>query len=69
MKNEYLIQVIDLRFQSYHIDPQKSQLFHEYRGATKNARLFMILIGHRKIKMVSDGIKITEVNVIYIDNT
>ena len=41
MKNNYLIQVIDLRFQIDHINPKKIQLFKEYRGVTNNARLFM----------------------------
>ena len=35
----------------------------EYRGATNIARLFMILIRHRKNKIVSDRIKNTEVTV------
>ena len=42
MKNNYLIQVIDLRFQIDDINPKKTQLFKEYGGATNNARLFMI---------------------------
>ena len=68
MKNKYPIQVIDLRFQVDHINSKKIQLFEEYRGATKNARLFMTLIRHRKIEMLSDGNKITEYTVIYNDN-
>ena len=64
MKTKYLFQVIDLRFQVDHINPKKIQLFEEYRGATKNARLFIILARHREIKMISDGNKMTEVTVI-----
>ena len=60
MKNKYPIQVLDLRFQVDHIIPRKIQLFEEYRGATNNARLFMIIIRHRKSKMVSDGDKISQ---------
>ena len=59
MKTKYPIQVIDLRFQVDHLNPKKVQLFEEYRGATNNARLFMILIRHREIKMISDGNEIT----------
>ena len=55
--------VNDLRFQVDHIDPKKIQLFEDYRGATENARLLMIIFRHRKIKMISDGNKITEVIV------
>ena len=43
---------------------RKIQLFEEYRANTANARLFLILIRHREIKMVSDGNKITEIKVI-----
>ena len=64
MKNIYPIQVIDLRFQVDHINPKKIQLLQEYRRATNNARLFMILIRHRQIKVISDMNKITEVTVI-----
>ena len=64
MKHIYPIQVIDLRFQVDHINPRKIQLIPEYKGATNNARSLMILLGHREIKMISDGIIITEVNII-----
>ena len=40
------------------------QPFEEYRANPNNARLFLILIRHREIKMVSDGNKITEIKVI-----
>ena len=64
MKNNYAIQVIDLRIQVDHINPKKIQLHQEYRGATANARLFIILIRYRETKMISNGNKITEVIVI-----
>ena len=64
VKNTYPIQVIDLRFQVDHINPKKIQLFEEYRANPNNARLFLILIRHREIKMISDGNKITEIQVI-----
>ena len=63
MKNKYPIQVIDVRFQIDHNNPQKIQLFEEYRGATKNARLFMISIRQSETKMISDGNKLTKVNI------
>ena len=39
-------------------------LFEEYRGAANDARLFIILIRQRETKMISDGNKIVEVNII-----
>ena len=64
MKNKNPIQVIDLRFQVHHINPKIIQLIENYRSATNKASLFMIIIRHREIKMISDGIKITENNII-----
>ena len=64
MENNYPIQVIDRRFQVDHNNPKKIQLFEEYRGVTNDTRLFMILIRHREFKMISDGNKIIEVNII-----
>ena len=64
MKNNYPIQVIDLRFQVDDITPKKNQLFEEYRNNTANARLFNILIGRRKYELFSDGNELIEVKVI-----
>ena len=64
LKNYYLIQVIDLRFQVDHINPKKIQLHEDYRGAINNARLCVILIRHWENKIISEGNKITEVTVI-----
>ena len=63
-KNTYPIQVIDLRFQTDDINPKKIQLSEENRNDPANARLFLLLIRHREIKMLSDGNKITEIKVI-----
>ena len=52
MKNIHPIQVIHLRFQVDHVNPKKIQLFVERRSATNTARLFVILVTHRKIKMI-----------------
>ena len=57
MKNKYPIQSIGLRFQIHHIFPQKNQPFEEHRAGTNNAGLFIILIRHRQIKMISDEMK------------
>ena len=64
MKNKYPVEVIDSRFQVDHINPKKIQLFQEYRCATNNARLFMIIIGHRETELISIGNRITEVTFI-----
>ena len=64
MKNNYPIQLIDLRFQIDHINLRKMGLFEEYRGATNNARLLEIMIKLREIKLISDGNKMVEVNII-----
>ena len=63
MKTKDPIQVIDLEFQVDHINPKKIQLLEENRGATNNARLFMIVIRQREIKMIAEGSKIFEVTV------
>ena len=60
--NKYPNQVIDLRLQVDHIHPKKNQLFGEDRGASIFAILFMILIRHGKIKMISDEDENTEVD-------
>ena len=64
MKNEYPIQLIDLRFQTDHISPKKIQLFEKYRADPANARLYVIIIRRREIELISDGNKLIEVKVI-----
>ena len=44
MKNYYLIQIIDLRFQVEHISPKKIRLFEEYDDNPTNTNLYIILI-------------------------
>ena len=65
MKNNYPFQVIDLRHQIDHIGP-KIQLFEKYKTdlVFANKRLYVILIRHRQIEMISDGEKLFEVKVI-----
>ena len=66
MKNKYPIQVIDIRHQIDHISPKKIQLFEEYKNdpVYDNKRLYVILIRHKQIEMISDGNKFIEVKVI-----
>ena len=68
MKNVYPIQCIDLRFKVDQKNLRKIQLFPEYQGAKKNARLFVIIFSDRKIGMISDGHKITVEKVVENDN-
>ena len=64
MKKFYPVEVIDLSFQVDHITPKKIQLFGEFSDDPVNEGLFVILIRHRQIEMISDGTKIIEVKVI-----
>ena len=64
MKYLYPIQINDLRHQVDHITPKKKQLFEEFLEDPANERLFIILIRHRQIEMISDGNKIIQVKVI-----
>ena len=64
MKKYYPIQIIDLRFQVDHISPKKIRLFEEYENNPVNTDLYVILIKHREIKMISDGNKIISVEVV-----
>ena len=64
MKNYYPVQIIDLRFQVDHISPKKIRLFEEYDPNPVNIILYVILIKHREIKMISDGNKIISVEVV-----
>ena len=63
LKNKYRFQLIDLIFQVDHINPEKTGISEEHSGETNNARLFILLIRHREVKMISDGNEITEVSV------
>ena len=64
MKYRYPIQITDLRHQFDYITPKKIQLFQEFSEDPDNERLFIILVRHRQIEMISDGNKIIEVKVI-----
>ena len=64
MKTFYPIQVIDLRFQIDYITPKKITPFEEYEKTPGNTNLYVILIKHREISKVSDGIKVTVIELI-----
>ena len=59
-ETKYTFEIIDLRHQSDHITPKKTQLFQEYGTDADNARLFVILIRRRQIELISDGNKLIE---------
>ena len=60
----YPIQIIDLRHQVDHLTPTRIQIFEEFSEDPANERLFLILIRHRQVEMISDGNKIIELKVI-----
>ena len=64
MKYLYPIQITDLRHQVDHLTPKKIQLFEEISEDPADERLFLILIRHRQVEMISDGIKIIDVNFV-----
>ena len=64
MKKYYPIQIIDLRVQVDHLSPKKIRLFEKYDNNPVNTNLYVILIKHREIKMISDGKKIISVEVV-----
>ena len=64
MKKLYPIQITDLRHQVDHITPKKIQLFEEFDDDPHKERLFIILVRHRQVEMISDGNKNVQVKVI-----
>ena len=64
MKYFYPIQITDLRHQFDHITPKKIQIFEEFSEDPASERVFLILIRHRQVELISDGNKIIEVKVI-----
>ena len=66
MKNNCYFRVIDLRHQVDLVSPKKIQLFEEFYNDPVNviARIFVILIRHRQIEMISDENKFIEIKVI-----
>ena len=68
MKYLYPIQITDLRHQVDHLTTKKIQLFEEFSEDPDVERLFIILVRHRQVEMISDGNKIIEVKVLLNDN-
>ena len=64
MKYLYPIQITDLRHQVDHLTPKKIQLLDEFSEDPANERLFIILVRHRQVEMISDGSKIIGVKVM-----
>ena len=64
IKDYYPIQRKELRFQVDHISPKKIRLFEEYEPNPTETVLYIILIKHREIKMISDGYKFISVEVV-----
>ena len=67
MKTKYPIQIKDLGHQSDHITRKKIQLFLEYSVDPENAKFYLIKIRRREIELISDGNKLIEVKVIYMN--
>ena len=63
MKKFYPIQNLDSRYQVVHINPKIIQRYEKNGGAIIEARLFVILISQRQIKMISTGDKLTTVEI------
>ena len=63
MKYFYPIQITGLRHQVDHISPKKTQLFEEFSEDPANERLFIILVRHRQVELISDGNTIIEAKV------
>ena len=64
MINYYPIPITDLRFQVDHISPKKIRLFEEYDNNPANTIVYIFLIKHREIKLISDSKKIISVEVV-----
>ena len=60
MKYLYPFQITDLRHQFDHLTPKKIQIFEEFSEDPANERLFLILIRHRQVEMISDGKKLSK---------
>ena len=68
MKNFYPIQMTDLRFQVDQFTSKKIQLVKEFSEDPAKERVFIILIRHRQVEMISDGYRIIEVKVFLEEN-
>ena len=57
MKRWYPFEIIDLWFRVDHISPKQIRLFEEYDDNQVYNILYIFLLKHREIKMISDGKK------------
>ena len=64
MKKVYSIKKIDLRFHVDHITPKKIQLFEKFSERPDKEGVFVILIRHRQIEMISHVNKLIEVKLL-----
>ena len=64
MKDYYPFEKIDLRFQVDQISPKKLRLFEKYNDNPANTIVYIILIKHTEIKVISDGNKIISIKGI-----
>ena len=63
METYHPIQIFDLWFKVDYITPAKIRLFEEYEENPTHTDLYVTLIEHREIRMISDGNKISGVDV------
>ena len=61
VKTYYPTRITDLRFQLEFVPPKKNRFFEQYIDNTTHIENYVILIKHREIKSVSEGIEITGV--------
>ena len=63
----YPNQVIDLRFQVDHINPENIQHFEKYKSNPhndhRNASVFAKLLNHKELKMISEETKFARIKV------
>ena len=64
MKNIILFKYLHLRFQVGHISPKKIGLVEEFDDNPTYTNLYIILIKHREIKLISDGNNIISAEVV-----
>ena len=63
LKNFHLIQITDLRFQTYHIIPKKLQFFEKHYETPDYVNFYAVLMKHREIILVSDGKRLLQFNL------
>ena len=65
MKYLYPIQITDLRPQVDHLTPKKIHLLEKFSEDPANERLFIMLVRHRQVDMISDGIKLSKLKLYH----